>query len=114
MTAYVALVEAITTAAGPEVARRVLTDSVAAVSVGIVGGLPVADLDYAEDSQADVDMNVVMTGAGKFVEVQGTGERTTFDEQELAALLALARGGLRDLQALQRTTLGDRWPLASA
>ena len=112
--AYVALVDAITTAAGPETARRVLTDSVAAVSVGIVGGTPVADLDYNEDSQADVDMNVVMTGAGKFVEVQGTGERTTFDERELAALLALARGGLRELQALQRSTLGDRWPLAPA
>ena len=66
----------------------------AAVSVGIVDGVPLLDLDYAEDVDAEVDMNVVMTGGGRFVEVQGTGEEATFSEDELAAMLKLARGGL--------------------
>ena len=67
-------------------ARPVLTDSVAAVSVGIVKGEAVLDLDYVEDVDAQVDMNVVMTGGGRFVEVQGTGEEATFSEAELTAL----------------------------
>ena len=89
-----------------------LHDSVAAVSVGIVDGRAVLDLDYREDSAAAVDMNVVMTGSGRFVEIQGTGEESTFCEEELAAMLALARGGIRQLAALQRQTLGKLWPLA--
>src|SRR5208283_1356636 len=70
-----------------------LRDSVAAVSVGMVAGKPLLDLCYEEDFAAEVDMNVVMTGSGRFVELQGTGEEATFSEQDLSALLALARGG---------------------
>lgn len=80
-----------------------LRDHVAAVSVGIVGGTPLLDLCYEEDSQADVDMNIVMTGAGRFVEVQATAEKTPFDDAQLATLLDLGRQGVRELIALQRT-----------
>lgn len=90
--------------------RPVLTDSVAAVSVGIVEGRPLLDLDYREDSAADVDMNVVLTGRGRFVEVQGTGERATFDEAELSSMLAVARQGIEQLRAAQRTALAEHWP----
>lgn len=109
--AFVALVDAVRSFADAATVRAVFHDSVAAVSVGLVGGAAVLDLDYAEDSAAEVDMNVVMTGGGKFVEVQGTGERTVFDEQELTAMLKLARSGLRDLMRLQRDALGKTWPL---
>jgi ribonuclease PH len=83
-----------------------LTDSVAAVSVGIVAGVPVLDLNYAEDSTADVDMNVVMTGAGKLVEVQGTAEQGTFDRAELDSLLDLATKGIGELCGHQEMALG--------
>ncbi len=86
-----------------------LRDSVAAVSVGMVGGQPLLDLCYEEDFAAEVDMNVVMTGSGRYVEVQGTGEEATFSEDDLSAMLALARGGIGDLAALQRKTLGRAW-----
>jgi len=86
-------------------ARPPLTDSVAAISVGLVRGVACLDLDYAEDSTADVDMNVVMTGRGRFIEVQGTGERATFDEAEMRALLRLARAGIKRLTAHQRKLL---------
>jgi ribonuclease PH len=79
-----------------------LLDSVAATSVGIVKGTPMLDLCYEEDSQAEVDMNVVMTGSGKFVEVQATAEKTAFDDDQLAKLLSLARGGIRELTAIQK------------
>jgi ribonuclease PH len=82
-----------------------LTDLVAAVSVGIFGGEPVLDLDYAEDSACGTDMNVVMTGAGGFVEVQGTAESTPFSRAELDALLGLAERGIRQLIAAQRQIL---------
>ncbi len=87
--------------------RPPFRDTVAAISVGLVAGVPCLDLCYAEDSKAEVDMNVVMTGAGRFVEVQGTGESTTFDAAELRALLALARLGIRRVTASQRRLLGD-------
>lgn len=87
-----------------------LKDSVAAVSVGLVGGQAILDLDYAEDAAAEVDMNVVMTGSGRFVEIQGTGEEATFDEADLKQLLSLARRGIAQLTALQRKTLGKHWP----
>jgi ribonuclease PH len=80
-----------------------LIDSVAATSVGILKGTPILDLCYEEDSQAEVDMNVVMTGAGKFVEVQATAEKTAFDDAQLAVLLGLARAGISELTAIQRT-----------
>lgn len=79
-----------------------LRDQVAAVSVGVVGGNPVLDLPYEEDSRAEVDMNVVATGAGRFVEVQGTGEDGTFDRKELDQLLDLALGGISTIAARQR------------
>jgi ribonuclease PH len=82
-----------------------LTDSIAAVSVGIIDGVPMLDLPYDEDSRAETDMNVVVTGSGKFVEVQGTAEAAPFDRAELDALLDLALGGCVDLAALQRATL---------
>jgi len=80
---------------------------VAAVSVGIYQGEPVLDLDYAEDSACDTDMNVVMTGADRFVEVQGTAEGRPFGRAELDALLALAQQGIRELIALQRQALAQ-------
>jgi len=83
-----------------------LRDFVAAVSVGIVGGMPVLDLDYAEDSGCDTDMNVVMTGAGHFVEVQGTAEGATFSRAEMDALLDLATTGISQLVDRQRGSLG--------
>jgi ribonuclease PH len=92
--------------------RPVLTDSVAAVSVGIVEGAAVLDLDYVEDVDAHVDMNVVMTGGGRFVEVQGTGEEATFSEEELTALVELAKGGIERLTQWQREALGAQWPFA--
>ena len=84
-----------------------LRDMLAAVSVGMVAGTPCLDLDYREDSTAQVDMNVVMTGTGRFVEVQGTGESVSFSEAELRALLRLARVGVGRVVAAQRRLLGD-------
>jgi ribonuclease PH len=106
--ALVALVDAVNTLEG--LTTYPLKDSVAAISVGIVDGQPLLDLDYHEDVDAEVDMNVVMTGDGRFVEVQGTGEEATFSEEELSALLKLARGGLTELRALQKQSLGEAWP----
>ena len=83
-------------------------DCVAAISVGIVGGAPALDLNYIEDSSAEVDMNVVMTGAGAFVEVQGTAEQTPFGRDSLAAMLALAEQGIGRLIALQRRAVDAR------
>ena len=86
--------------------RPPLRDTVAAISVGIVDGIPCLDLDYREDSRAHVDMNVVMTGAGRFIELQGTGEKATFSDAELRELLRLARRGIRRLIATERRILG--------
>ncbi len=85
-----------------------LRDRVAATSVGLVAGAALLDLDYSEDSAAEVDMNVVMTGAGRFVEVQGTAEQTPFDLGQLETLLGLARRGIDRLLDLQRRVLADR------
>jgi ribonuclease PH len=87
-----------------------LRDSVAAISVGIVDGQPSLDLDYLRDVRADVDMNVVMTGRSKFVEIQGTGEEATFDDDELHSLLKLAKQGIEQLHAEQKRALGNDWP----
>ena len=83
-----------------------IRDFVAAVSVGICGGVAVLDLDYAEDSTCDTDMNVVMTGSGGFVEIQGTAEGPPFSQPELDALMALAQKGILELVAAQRHALG--------
>jgi ribonuclease PH len=87
------------------IAAGIVPPEVAAVSVGIVGGAPVLDLCYAEDAQADVDCNVVMTAEGQFVEVQSTAERDPFDRASLETLLALAERGIRELMAAQRRIL---------
>lgn len=109
--AFIALVDAIHTIKDfPFPDRKPLVESVAAISVGLVDGRPALDLDYEEDFAASVDMNVVMTGGGRFVEVQGTGEEATFSEDELAALLKLATGGIRQLRDVQKKALGKQWP----
>jgi ribonuclease PH len=82
-----------------------IVDHVAATSVGIVEGKPMLDLSYEEDSKADVDMNVVMTGSGKFVELQATGEKAAFDDTELLALIDLGRKGIRELIEIQQSSL---------
>ena len=87
------------------IARTPVRRRVAAVSVGVIGGEPRLDLDYVEDVAADVDMNVVMSSAERFVEVQGTAERATFDRGTLDALLDLATAGIRRLDAAQREAL---------
>lgn len=109
--AYVALHDAFTRMrqAG-QLRAQPLTDSVAAVSVGIVDGVPMLDLPYEEDSRAEVDMNVVMTGAGRFVEVQGTAEGQAFSRGELDELLALAEGGIAELVAAQEALLAEPPP----
>src|SRR3712207_5550470 len=85
---------------------NVLRDHVAAVSCGIVGGTPVLDLDYDEDSQAGTDANFVMTGTGGIVEVQGTAEGAPFSEADFLAMLELARNGIRRLVDLQKMSVG--------
>jgi ribonuclease PH len=82
-----------------------IIDFVAAISVGILGGTPLLDLNYAEDSKAGVDMNVVATGKGRFVELQGTAEGASFSDEEMTAMLALAKAGIADLVAKQREVL---------
>ena len=94
----------------PDSDRYPLRDSVAAISVGIVDGQPLADLEYVEDVAADVDMNVVKTGRGQYVEVQGTGEEATFSDQQLTDLLSLAGEGIQQLTSIQRQALGNLWP----
>ncbi|HEX2857226.1 MAG TPA: ribonuclease PH [Propionibacteriaceae bacterium] len=106
--AYVALVDAVDwLRRRGSLAGEPLIDSVAAVSVGIVGGVPMLDLCYEEDSGADTDMNIVMTGAGRFVEVQGTAEGVAFDRTTLDTLLDLGVAGCADLGRLQRRSLGQ-------
>lgn len=106
---FIALVDALRKHL-PRGAPLPLADSVAAVSVGLVGGQALLDLDYEEDFAATVDMNVVMTGGGRFVEIQGTGEEATFDQPQLSAMLKLARRGIARLTAIQRKALGPQWP----
>jgi ribonuclease PH len=91
--------------------KPVLTDSIAAISVGIQNGEVLLDLDYVEDSQAEVDMNVVMTGQGEFVEVQGTAEGKTFSRELLNEQLDIAAAGIQELTRIQRESLGENWPL---
>ncbi len=107
--AYVALVDAVERGKALGLVKtgaEPITGSVAAVSVGIVSGLPVLDLDYVEDSSAQTDMNVVMTGDGRFVEVQGTAEGVPFDRELLDALLDLGAAGCAELTARQIAALG--------
>lgn len=108
--AYVALVEAVRWAQLKKITRakaQPITGSVAAVSVGIVGGLPMADLCYEEDVRAETDMNIVCTGDGRFVEVQGTAEGRPFDRDLLDQLLDLGQRGCAELDLIQRKALED-------
>jgi ribonuclease PH len=105
--AYVALARACDRlAASGAIPRPPLTGSVAAVSTGVVGGVPLLDLDYAEDSRAEVDANVVMTGEGGLIEVQATAERTPLSRAHLDDLLGLAAKGIDELRAVQRDAVG--------
>ena len=79
----------------------------AAISVGIIGGKNCLDLDYSEDSEADVDLNVIKTGSGGFVEIQGTAEREPFTDKQMKAMLALADKGIKQLIAVQKRAVGN-------
>lgn len=106
--AYVALADAVAWMEERKLTKgKVLKDSVAAVSCGIYRGTPVLDLDYLEDVEAETDANFVMTGSGKFVEIQGTAEGAPFDRAELEELMTLAELGISDLSAKQREVLGQ-------
>ena len=106
--AYVALADAVSHLMRTgRLSESPLTDHVAAISVGIYKGVPVLDLDYAEDSACDTDMNVVMTGSGGFVEVQGTAEGKPFSQAQLDGLLGLAANGIKRLVRLQREALAE-------
>jgi ribonuclease PH len=110
--AYVALIDALTSrkpVLGP--VGEVITGTVAAVSVGLLDDVELLDLDYAEDKEAEVDLNLVMTGAGQFVEVQGTGEEATFSRSQLDRLLKLGKLGIDAITRKQRDALGAAWPL---
>ena len=106
--AFVAAQDAVTKLlAQGKLTESPIRDHVAAISVGIVQGMPLLDLEYTEDSACDTDMNVVMTGAGHFIEVQGTAEGAAFTRQEMDALLGLAEKGISDLIALQKKSLSN-------
>jgi len=108
--AFIALADALhTLRQNGRIASLPLKDFVAATSVGIVEGEAVLDLCYAEDAMAEVDMNVVMTGSGRFIEVQGTAEERPFDRAQLDVMLKLAEGGIRELIAMQRKLLAERF-----
>jgi ribonuclease PH len=94
----------------PSPVDAILTDSVAAISVGIVEGEARLDLEYVEDRDADVDMNLVMTGSGKFIEVQGSGEEATFTRTQLDRLIDLGETGIKAIAAEQKKCLGSGWP----
>ena len=108
--AFVAVVDAVADRFGAESLGRILKDSIAAVSVGVVDGQPLADLDYSEDVRAEVDFNLVRLGRLSFVEVQGTGEKAGFDRKELERMLDMGENCLNVLKAAQKESLGDLWP----
>jgi len=91
--------------------REIIKDSVAAVSVGLLNDVELLDLDYPEDKDAEVDLNLVMTGSGQFIEVQGTGEEATFSRSQLDRLLKLGKVGIDAITARQKKALGASWPL---
>ncbi len=110
--AYVAIIDALIAQKTPIApVAGVIRGSVAAISVGICNGVAVVDLDYLEDKDADVDFNLVMTGDGQFIEVQGSGEEATFSRQQLDRLLKLGKLGIDAVAAKQRKALGSNWPL---
>jgi ribonuclease PH len=106
--AYVAMVDAFGKMIRDGVIEKLpIRDTVAAVSVGKVGGTILLDLNYDEDSKAQVDMNVIMTGSGKFVEIQGTAEESAFSKEELEDLTAMAWRGIKKLTTIQKATLEE-------
>lgn len=110
--AFVALIDALSSIKhllGP--ISSIIRDSVAAISVGLLNDVELLDLDYREDKDAEVDLNLVMTGAGQFVEVQGTGEESTFSRAQLDRLLKLGKVGIDAITTQQRKSLGANWPL---
>jgi len=105
---FIALVDCLDTMRRRELIERIpITDFVAATSVGIVEGKPLLDLSYDEDSRAEVDLNVVMVGSGRFIEVQGTAEKKPFSKEDMDGLLALAQKGIAQLIAMQKELLKD-------
>lgn len=107
--AFVALTDAVSYALKNKIiGGNPIKDYVAAVSVGIIDGKPLLDLSYGEDSSAEVDMNVVMTGSGKFIEIQGTAETNPFEKKMLQELLALAETGIKELIAMQKSVLEEK------
>jgi ribonuclease PH len=112
--AYVSLIDALTTNKHIfGAASLIIRGSVAAISVGLLDDVELLDLDYSEDKDAEVDMNLVMTGAGQFIEVQGTGEEATFSREQLDRLLKLGKVGIDAVTTKQREALGADWPLDS-
>jgi ribonuclease PH len=115
--AFVALVDALVATRkserGPPLppVSEIVRDSVAAISVGLVEGAELLDLDYREDKDAQVDLNLVMTGSGQYIELQGTGEEATFSQHQLERLLKLGKLGVEAITRQQRKTLGANWPV---
>jgi ribonuclease PH len=105
--AFVAVVDALAKLQPDSKEKLAVRDFLAAVSVGLIGGTPMLDICYTEDSQAIVDMNVVMTGDGRFVEVQGTGEQAPFSRAQLEQMMALAESGIQQLIQVQKEALGE-------
>lgn len=107
--AFVAVVDAVAAQFGAESVGKLVTDSIAAISVGMVDGLALTDLDYSEDVRAEVDFNLVRLGRNGFVEVQGTGEKNSFDRRALNAMLDLGEASLDQLKKAQQESLGNLW-----
>lgn len=111
--AFVALIDALASLKGqiPPM-NEIIRDSVAAISVGLLDDVELLDLEYVEDKDAEVDLNLVMTGSGQFIEVQGTGEEATFSRSQLDRLLKLGKVGVDEITRGQKKALGGSWPLA--
>ncbi len=110
--AFLAVIDALHSLKGqiPPISE-IVRDSVAAISVGLLDDVELLDLEYVEDRDADVDLNLVMTGAGQFIEVQGTGEEATFSRSQLDRLLKLGKVGIDEITLAQKRALGTSWPL---
>ncbi len=110
--AFVAVIDALNSLKGKIAPiKEIVRDSVAAISVGLLDDVERLDLEYVEDRDAEVDLNLVMTGAGQFIEVQGTGEEATFSRSQLDRLLKLGKVGVDKITAAQKRALGSQWPL---
>jgi ribonuclease PH len=107
--AFIAVIDAVAAQFGAEAIDKIITDSIAAISVGVVDGVALADLDYSEDVRAEVDFNLVRLGRNGFVEVQGTGEKNSFDRSALNQMLDIGESCLNDLKLKQKQALGDLW-----